>query len=428
MAGAYLQRGKNIVKNNAVVFKNFSYISILQIFVLIAPLITYPYLIRTLGAELYGRVILAQVIVSYCSIIIDFGFNSVSVRYISIYRNVREKLSEIMSAILTIRLILWISCFIVYVLVVCLSSACKDYLWLFILSFGLTLNELLFPQFYFQGIEKMRYITVLNIIVRAVSIILIFLCIKNADNYFLVPVLTSVGYLIGGGLALYIIFVKDGIRYTIPSWKIMKYYFKDASLIFSTHLVSTIKDKLNYILLAHFVAMNQMVVYDLGSKITSLLSKPSEIVCTVLLPKIAKEKNIRVFRLVTVVLFIGISILVFILNIFLPEIIQLFLKEEIDLLPIRIYSLAPIFLGVSIFISSNLFIAFGYNKYLLYSIFFTTGVYLFLLVFMYCNGRLTSVASFVIITLMSYLGELIYRIIAAAKIIRIENRALLANN
>jgi len=420
MFESYLQYGKNIIKKNSVLFKNFSYIALLQLFVLIAPLVTYPYLITILGTELYGWVILAQVIVSYCSIIVDFGFNAVSAKYIAIHRDSRDKLSEIISSILTIRFVLWLCCLVLYISIICTASTYREHLWLFVFSFGLTFNELLFPQFYFQGIEKMRYITILNIIVRIISIALIFLCIKTASNYLLVPVLMSIGYLIGGILSLYIIFYRDKIVYRKPSFIVMKYYFKDASLIFFTNIVSTIKDKLNYILLGHFIAMNQLVIYDLGSKITNLLSKPAEILCTVLLPKIAKEKNVRVFKIVVSGLFLVTCISVLILNIFLSDIVRIFIKEEIELFPLRLYSLAPIFLGVSVFIASNLMIAFGYNRYLLYSIFITTGIYLLLLGIMYYNGWLTSVVSFITITVLSYLGELFYRIMIAYKIIKNE--------
>ena len=239
----------------------------------------------------------------------------------------------------------------------------------------------------------------------------------------LVPVLMSVGYLVGGIWSLCIIFGQDRIVYRIPSYEVMKYYFKDASSIFLTNIVSTIKDKLNYILLGHFVAMNQMVIYDLGSKISGLLSKPSEILSTVLLPKIAKERNIRIFKFAVVGLFVFICVSVAVLNIFLSEIVGFFIEGEIDLFPIRLYSLAPVFLGASIFIASNLMIAFGYNKYLLYSIFVTTGIYLLLLGIIYCSGWLTSVVSFVAISVLSFLSELLYRIMIACKIIRREARS-----
>ena len=94
--------------------------------------------------------------------------------------------------------------------------------------------------------------------------------------------------------------------------------------------------------------------------------------------------------------------------------------NKIDLLPIRLYSLVPLIVGISGYIASNLMIALGYNKYILYSILVTTTIYLFLLGGMYWGGRMNSVISFVWLTFLSYLGELIYRLIIGLKIIKNE--------
>ena len=109
---------RELLKRHSVLFENFTYISILQIFVMLAPLITYPYLVRVLGSDLYGWVITAQIVASYCSILVDFGFKRVSARHISVFRDNKEKLSEIMSTILTLQAILWLFCLGIYIIVI----------------------------------------------------------------------------------------------------------------------------------------------------------------------------------------------------------------------------------------------------------------------------------------------------------------------
>ena len=141
---------RELLKRHSVLFENFTYISILQIFVMLAPLITYPYLVRVLGSDLYGWVITAQIVASYCSILVDFGFKRVSARHISVFRDNKEKLSEIMSTILTLQAILWLFCLGIYIIVIGLIPAYRQHFWLFVFSFGLTFNELLFPQYFFQ--------------------------------------------------------------------------------------------------------------------------------------------------------------------------------------------------------------------------------------------------------------------------------------
>ena len=55
---------------NKTVLVNFSYLSILQIFTIVFPLLTYPYLLRVVGLELYGVLVFAQTIISYVSLVI----------------------------------------------------------------------------------------------------------------------------------------------------------------------------------------------------------------------------------------------------------------------------------------------------------------------------------------------------------------------
>ena len=131
------------------IVENLSYVSILEIFVLLAPLITYPYLVRVIGKELYGFVILAQVLTSYASIIIDFGSNKVCAKHVSINRDNKEKLSEIISSVLIVRFILWFICFFIYICIVILIQDYKELFILFLITYFLTLNYVLFPQFFF---------------------------------------------------------------------------------------------------------------------------------------------------------------------------------------------------------------------------------------------------------------------------------------
>ena len=392
--------------------------SLLQCFTLIAPLLTYPYLVRTLGSELYGWVILAQVVASYASIVVGFGFNEVTARHIAIHRGNEEKLSEIISSVMFTRLCLWVVSLLLYCFIIVMIPAYRAYKWLFLLSFGCTFNELLFPIFYFQGIEKMGYITWITLIIRAISVIGIFLSVRTASDYLIVPALTGLSYIIGGILALYIIFVRHRVKFHIPSYRTIKQYLGDSSTIFLTNVISTIKDKLNYILMGTFVPMSQIVIYDLGSKIAGLLMQPVNIIATVLYPRISQTANIKLFKTGLYVVLGYMMIAVLSCYVFLPEIAGFFVGESVALGPIKIYLLAPVFLGASMFIAYNFLTAFNHVSYILKSIIVTTCVYLLLLAAAYFMGALQYVITFVIITVTSYLAELIYRVIASRKIFK----------
>ena len=412
----YVKSAVGILKRNKVIFENFSYLTLFQGLSLLFPLITYPYLTRTLGTELYGLVITAQILSSYCSILIQFGFPLVSARHISLHKDNKDELSKIMSSILCMQLILWILSFLIYLGVIYFVPTYYEHFWLFFYSFFLTFINLLFPQFYFQGIEKMKYITIIQLIFQLIFIALIFVVIKDKTDYVYVPVLNSIGFLIGGIIALYIIFVKDGVKFIRPKFSDIKYYTKDALPIFSTDVICTIKDKLNYLLLGSMVNMSQVVTYDVGSKFSNLIMKPVGIILTVIYPKMSRDRDDHQFKKMGIVVLSVVIMLFIVVNLFLKPIVDFLVGEEIDLFPVRLFILSPLFLGVSQYIARCFFLARGYNKYVLYSIIVTTAVYILSLIFFYITGQLNTVTIFVSLTLISYLAELIYRLVMVKKL------------
>lgn len=401
---------KKQVKANKTLLSNFSYMSLLQVFTLLTPLMTYPYLTRVLGKELYGLVITAQILASYAMIVVRFGFDSVSARHVSIWREDKRKISEILSSILTIRVALFVVSLIVYGIIVIAVPEYRDHFWLFIFSYGITLNVLLFPQFFFQGIERMKFITYINVIIQMIFVLLIFCIIKAPSDYLWVPILHAIGYSMGGGLSLLIIFRKYNILYTIPSLKQISYYFKDALPLFATDAVCTIKDKLNYLILGITVGMSDVVIYDVGSKLTYIAIQPLTIINTVVFPRMAKSKNNKMVLKFGGIILMTVLILVILINLFLGYIVRFLIGEDINLFPIRLFLLSPIFLCLGSYIGSSLIVARGYNKYMFYSILITTSAYLLLLFLMMLSGKLNTVISFIYLTVISYLVEMIYRI------------------
>ncbi len=406
---------KSILQNKKLI-SNFSYLTILEVFILIAPLITYPYLVKVLGRDLYGWVITAQVTASYCSVLVDFGFKRISARHIA--KNVDNplKIGEVISTILILRSILWIIGFLVYLIVIWIITSYREHLTLFLFSFITTLSSVVFLDFYFQGIENMKYITIVNIIVRGIFVAATFFVIKNPSDYIYVPLLWGIGYILGGLISNLVVFYFHRIKFIRPTKQILKKHLKEGSLIFTSDVMLTIKDKLNYNLLGAMVGISDIVVYDVGSKISSLLQKPVGILCTALYPQMSKNPTVNKAKKSLQFIVILSVFLIALINIFLPWIVKYFIDEDIDLSAIRLFTLAPLIVGVSMFISSNVFLAFGKDNLILKSTIITTIGYLSVLGIMYYTGHLDSVMGFVILTISAYVIEAVYRLIMSHKI------------
>lgn len=397
------------------VLENFAYVSILQIFLLFAPLITYPYLVRVLGKDLYGVIITAQVFVSYCSIIIDFGSNSIAARYIALCNQNREKLSEVVSCILSARLYLWMACSIIYSVFVFAIPSFREHYLMFILMYGMTFNDLLFPQFFFQGIEQMKHITQINIVTKLIFIILIFVLVNEPKDYFLVPVFYSVGYFVGGVISLLVISTKYRLHLTIKSLNSFSSYVKECSPLLAKDLISTVKDKLNVFFIGKYIGMGDVVVYDLGIKLVSILAKPVNIIGTVLLPRFSKnanrqKQNIAICGSLTIVL-----CCVIVINVFLDKIVLFFIHESIDLLPLRLLLLAPLLLSLSSSIGFVHLLANGLNKQILWSIIIASSTYCVGIAYSILTHTAGNLVTFIFISLLSYFSELTYRLYVYAK-------------
>lgn len=69
-------------------------------------------------------------------------------------------------------------CFIIYSIIIYVIPAYKEYSLLFILTYGLAFNEFLFPQYYFQGTENLKVVTIVSILIRILFISCVFLFVK----------------------------------------------------------------------------------------------------------------------------------------------------------------------------------------------------------------------------------------------------------
>jgi PST family polysaccharide transporter len=343
---------------------NFSYLSAFQLFNILLPLVIYPYLIRVLGTETYGVVIFSQAIIMYFSMLINFGFNISATKDVAEYRKNPKKLNEIVSTVFIIKAFLWIFSFIILVgLILFIPSLQKHWL-LFIFSFGITFNELLFPQWFFQGIEKMKYITIINITSKILFTFLIFLYVKNEQDYLLVPLFQSMGAFIGGVIAIYVVLVKEKISIGLQKITIVKYYFLESLPLFISAASVQIYVNANKILVGAFLGMTEVAYYDLGEKVLRLIKTPVGMLGQAAFPSLAIQKSVKKINNVMKVGIFITSVLILLVFIFSDLIVTILGGSDMqNAVPIiRILSVSGLMVAVSQFLGTSRLIIFGYKK------------------------------------------------------------------
>ncbi|MFX7844873.1 oligosaccharide flippase family protein, partial [Acinetobacter baumannii] len=87
--------------------------------------------------------------------------NFTATREVAVHKENNEKLNEIFSSIMIIKFFLLVISFIILLVLVSFFEKFSADPELYFLTFGTVLGQVLFPIWFFQGIEKMKYITII---------------------------------------------------------------------------------------------------------------------------------------------------------------------------------------------------------------------------------------------------------------------------
>jgi len=139
-------------------------------------------------------------------------------------------------------------------------------------------------MWYFQGIERMKYITYINLISRLIFLGLIFVFIHNPNDFLFVPIIYGIGALVSGSIALVIIFGNHQISFKWQPFQNLRYYFMDSFPIFVSNVSISLYVSTNKVITGTFLGMSEVAYYDLAEKLTSVLKLPQGILSQSLFP------------------------------------------------------------------------------------------------------------------------------------------------
>jgi PST family polysaccharide transporter len=351
-------------------FSNFLSLAVLQGTNYILPLITLPYLVRVLGAEKFGLIMFAQAFIQYFVILTDYGFNLSATREISIYRDNKEKVSKIFSSVMLIKFGLLILSFIIMSIIVFSFEKFRQDWLVYYLTFGIVIGQVLFPVWFFQGMERMKYITFLNIFAKIVFTILIFVVIHKASDYIYVPLINSLGFLVAGFLSIFLIFKNFELSLKTPGLNQIIYFLKEGWHIFISTVAISVYTISNTFILGLFTNNTIVGYYSAAEKIIKAVQGLFTPVSQTIYPYISKllheskEKGLLFIR--KVILIMGIvSLIISILILLLAQPIVLILLGEKYLqsvIVLKIMSFLPFIIMLSNILGIQTMVTLGYKK------------------------------------------------------------------
>ncbi|MBC7119319.1 MAG: oligosaccharide flippase family protein, partial [Methanobacteriaceae archaeon] len=145
-----------------------------------------------------------------------------------------------------------------------------DYL-LYIFTFGLVLGSVLFPVWFFQGVERMRYISMLRILSSIIYTALIFLVVRGPKDYLYVPLINSIGFIVVGVYSQHIVRKEFKVKFLIPTLQDIKRQLVEGWHLFISTLAISLYTTSNRFILGLFVDNATLGYYAVAEDITRAL-------------------------------------------------------------------------------------------------------------------------------------------------------------
>lgn len=329
------------------VLTNFTWLAALQFAGYVFPLITMPYLARTIGTFGLGKIAFAAAIVSWVQTISDWGFNLTATRDVAQCRDDKEQVSAIFSNVLWARCLLTLFSGILLLLATLMIPSFRESWLVILLTFLMVPGHILFPDWFFQAVEKMKYITLLNVLLKFVFTIAVFVFIREESDYILQPVLTMSGYLICGICSLILIVKKWGYSIHSPNFTAIIATIKSSTDVFLNNMFPNLYNSFSVMLLGQFGNASAIGIFDGGNKFISIVNQFQAILSRAFFPFLSRRSDkIKVFANINMAVAI---VFAFCLYGFAPLIVKVMLGPEFSesVVVLKILAVSFVFLALN---------------------------------------------------------------------------------
>jgi len=253
----------------SVVYRNFTYLFINQFFNLIVPLLVFPFLLKTLGLELFGLYSFAYSATLFCFMFCDYGFNFSGSKYIAINKLDIQKRDTAFSAIVTLKGLIAIVISILWIAFVFYYPIFKNNLNFGLLFLGMILGNAINLQWFFQGIEKLGWYSTINSVIKLASNIAILVLVKSAADINLIPLIYSSAFILTGLITYLIAIYSEKISFISSSIINFKQFLKEGfdyfitisttSLVFNGTIIILSFFEKSILIIGAFAALDRII-------------------------------------------------------------------------------------------------------------------------------------------------------------------------
>ncbi len=317
-------------KELKTLFSNTFMLYIMQVSAYIFPLLTFPYLTRVLGPEKYGLMNVANAIIVYFQLFVDFGFLLSATRECSLHRDDKNRLAELVSSVVQAKMLICVAGFGILALLTGLVPDFRDKAVYLLLAYLSVFLSVFIPDYLFRGMEKMHNITYRSIFSRTIYTVLVFVVIQKPEDYWLIPLLNAASNLFIVIWSWAFVVKRFQIRCRWVSFGKTLEALKQSAVFFASRIATTAYSSSNVFVLG-LIYGTQSPALGQFSAANNLVANGKSMfgpIADSLYPYMVTKKNYKLVKLVLLVtapLIIGGTAILFI---FAEDFIRIFCGEE----------------------------------------------------------------------------------------------------
>jgi polysaccharide transporter, PST family len=312
---------KDILSKESIA-KNIFSLFIVQVSRYILPLATVPYLIRVLGAEEWGKIVLAQSLAQWLTLTVEYGFGFSATTEISKHRHDNERISDISSGVLgalSFLILLSVAFIPLSQHFFSIFNNNLDYpVWAWFIAVSVGIN----PLWYFQGVERIKVIATTDlagrILVSSTSVLLIH---NPNDGWKVLAIQGVVAFL---GNLLLILEMSKHLNLKFPAFKLVRETLVSGWDLFLFRLSTTLYTVANTSILGLApVSPREIAFFGEAQRLSKAIAGLSSPVCQTLFPRVSflivndYESSKRVMRRSTIfisILMTSVAIVVYLFS------------------------------------------------------------------------------------------------------------------
>ncbi len=252
------------------------------------PLVTLPYLVRVLGPEKFGLIAFAQAFIQYFVVLTDYGFNLSATREVAVHREKPEKLADIVSTVLTLKILFALAGLLLLAALVFTFATFRSHWPLYFIVYLTVLGSTIFPMWLFQGLERMRDITWMNVAARLITTVAIFIFVHHPEDYAVAAAIQSIPVLLAAIPAWTVLRTVHAVSWRMPTFHALKVQIRRGWPLFLSTAAINVYTSSNTFVLGLIAGPGAVGYFSAANKISGAVIGLYQPVNQTLYPHISK--------------------------------------------------------------------------------------------------------------------------------------------